>query len=109
MPITIPSHLIARIWKGATRAKDADAYVDYLHQTGIAEYRATPGNRDVLVLRRVHEGRAEFVLITLWDSEEAIRKFAGDDISRAVFYPEDDRFLIARDEQVEHYTVVAGR
>jgi heme-degrading monooxygenase HmoA len=98
--------MIARIWAGATRAADADTYLDYLHSTGLAEYRATPGNRGVLALRRIAGDRAEFLLVTLWDSEEAIRRFAGDDIERAVFYPEDGRFLIARDERVRHFEVV---
>jgi heme-degrading monooxygenase HmoA len=98
--------MIARSWTGVTRAEDADAYLDYLHATGLAEYRATPGNRGVLALRRVADGRAEFLLVTLWDSEEAIRRFAGDDVDRAVFYPEDERYLIERGERVEHYEVV---
>ena len=97
--------MIARIWAGATRAADADSYLDYLHATGFPEYRATPGNRGVLALRRVVGDRAEFVLLTLWDSEEAIRRFAGDDIERAVFYPEDERVLIERGERVRHYEV----
>lgn len=98
--------MIARSWAGATRASDADAYLDYLHATGFAEYRATPGNRGVLALRRLAGERAEFLLLTLWESEGAIRRFAGDDIERAVFYPEDERYLIARDERVRHYEVV---
>lgn len=98
--------MIARSWAGATRASDADAYLEYLHATGFAEYRATPGNRGVLALRRLAGERAEFLLLTLWESEEAIRRFAGDDIERAVFYPEDERYLIARDERVRHYEVV---
>ena len=98
--------MIARTWAGATRAADADTYLDYLHSTGLAEYRKTPGNRGVLALRRIAGNRAEFLLVTLWDSEEAIRRFAGNDIERAVFYPEDDRFLVARDDRVRHYEVV---
>jgi len=98
--------MIARTWAGATRAAAADVYLDYLHSTGFAGYRSTPGNRGVLALRRIAGDRAEFLLVTLWDSEEAIRRFAGDDIERAVFYPEDDRFLVARDERVRHYEVV---
>ena len=98
--------MMARTWRGATRAEDADAYLEYLEKTGFSEYRATPGNRGVLGLRRVTGDRAEFLLVTLWDSEEAIRKFAGEDIERAVFYPEDDRFLIEREEHVNHFEVV---
>ena len=98
--------MIARTWRGATRAEDADAYVEYLEKTGFHEYRATPGNRGVLALRRVDQEKAEFLLVTLWESEEAIRRFAGDEIERAVFYPEDDRFLVERGERVDHFDVV---
>lgn len=98
--------MMARTWRGATRAEDADAYVEYLEKTGFSEYRATPGNRGVLGLRRMAGDKAEFLLVTLWESEEAIRRFAGEDIERAVFYPEDDRFLVERDEHVNHFEVV---
>jgi heme-degrading monooxygenase HmoA len=98
--------MIARTWQGATRAEDADAYLEYLHQTGLPEYQRTEGNRGVLALRRITNDRAEFLLVTLWESEEAIRRFAGDRPENAVFYPEDERFLIERGERVSHYEVV---
>jgi heme-degrading monooxygenase HmoA len=98
--------MIARMWKGATRAEDADRYVEYLRQTGLAEYAGTPGHRRTITMRRVVDDRAEFVLVTLWDSLDAVRLFAGDDPEQAVFYPEDDRFLVARDDRVTHYEVV---
>jgi heme-degrading monooxygenase HmoA len=98
--------MIARTWRGATRAEDAEAYLDYLNQTGFSEYRKTPGNHGVLGLRRIVNGRAEFLLLSLWDSEDGIRRFAGDDIEKAVFYPEDERFLVDRDDHVSHYEVV---
>jgi heme-degrading monooxygenase HmoA len=98
--------MIARTWQGATTAQDADVYLEYLERTGLAEYRKTPGNRGVLGLRRIVGDRAEFLLLSLWDSKDAVRAFAGDDIDKAVFYPEDERFLISRDEHVSHYEVV---
>ena len=98
--------MIARTWRGATKAEDADAYLDYLHQTGFAEYRKTPGNRGVLGLRRIVNDRAEFFLVSLWESEKSIRQFAGDEIEKAVFYPEDEQFLVDRDLRVSHYEVV---
>ena len=98
--------MIARTWRGATRDTDAESYVTYLHETGFAEYRNAPGNRGVVALRRIVDGRAEFLLISLWESPDAVRGFAGDDPSRAVFYPEDERFLVERDEVVQHYEVV---
>lgn len=97
--------MIARTWRGATRAADAEAYLRYLRDTGFREYRETPGNFGVLGLRRVADGRAEFLLVTLWETEEAIRDFAGDDPEQAVFYPEDERFLVEADRTVSHYEI----
>ncbi len=98
--------MIARTWRGSVRARDAESYVDYLRRTGFADLAATPGNLAVLGLRRVSGERAEFVLISLWDSKEAIRRFTGANPERAVFYPEDDRFLVQRDDHVDHFEVV---
>ena len=95
--------MIARIWRGATRLADAQAYVAYLRRTGLAEYRQTPGNAGAWVLWREAGDEAEFMTLSYWESEEAIRRFCGDDIRRAVFYPEDDRFLTRRDLTVEHF------
>jgi len=98
--------MIARTWRGATRAADADRYLAYLHRTGLSAYQGTPGNAGVLALRRVRGDRAEFLLVSLWESWEAVRAFAGDEPERAVFYPEDDAFLVDRDLHVDHFEVV---
>lgn len=100
--------MIARTWRGWTSAADADRYLNYLEQTGLKEYRETEGNRGALALRRVVDDRAEFLLISLWDSMKAIERFAGCSPGRAVFYPEDDRFLVDRDLHVQHYEVSSG-
>jgi heme-degrading monooxygenase HmoA len=99
--------MIARIWRGAVRRDDADAYADYIANTGMAEYRSTPGNQGAWMLRRDEGDCSEIVTFSLWDSVDSVRAFAGDDIDQAVFYPQDDRFLIERDRTVRHYEVVA--
>jgi catechol 2,3-dioxygenase-like lactoylglutathione lyase family enzyme/heme-degrading monooxygenase HmoA len=98
--------MIARIWRGWTRTADADAYVEYLQETGISEYRAIPGNRAAYILRRPEGDRTEFVTLTFWRSLEAVRAFAGEDVEQAVFYPEDDRFLIDRETTVTHFEMI---
>lgn len=102
--------MIARTWRGAVRAADAEAYAGYIDRTGMAEYAATPGNRGAYLLYRVDGNRAEVLTVSLWDSLDAIRGFAGEDIEKAVFYPEDDRYLVERDLEARHWTVagVAG-
>jgi heme-degrading monooxygenase HmoA len=97
--------VIARIWRGAVRAEDAAAYAEYVQRTGIDGYKRTPGNRGAWALWRIDGDRAEIVTVSLWESRAAIEGFAGPDIEKAVFYPDDDRFLIDRDLAVRHYEV----
>jgi heme-degrading monooxygenase HmoA len=97
--------MIARIWRGAVRVEDAAAYAVYVERTGIEAYRRTPGNRGAWLLWRADGSRAEFITMSLWESRAAIEGFAGQDIDKAVFYPEDDQYLIERDLTVRHYEV----
>lgn len=100
--------MIARIWQGRTRPGMGKAYMSYLEQTGLKEYKATEGCKDVLVLTREIDEVTEYVLITLWDNMEAIRRFAGPEPERAVYYPDDDRYFAAeeRTRYVRHYEVI---
>ena len=100
--------MIARIWQGATPEAKAEQYLDYMRQTGVKELRATEGNRGVYVLRRIDNGQAEFTFISLWESWEAIRRFAGDEVERAVYYPEDSDYLVSLTPQVTHYEVLVA-
>jgi heme-degrading monooxygenase HmoA len=95
--------MIARIWHGAVQEAKADAYHDYLLRTGIPDYLRAAGNRGVYVLRRSGEGQARFLLISLWDSLAAVRGFAGDDLDKARYYPEDEAFLLELQPHVLHY------
>ncbi len=99
--------MIARTWRGETAAVDADAYVAYLETTGLPAYGATPGNRGAYLLRRTDGDRTEFLTVSFWDDLDAIRAFAGDTIDVAVFYPDDDRYLTARDLVAHHYDVAS--
>jgi heme-degrading monooxygenase HmoA len=98
--------VIARIWRGRTQASDAEEYARYVMDTGIKGYRATPGNRGAFILRRPQGNRTEFITLSFWDSLDSVRKFAGDPVERAVFYPEDDRFLVDRETTVSHFEVI---
>ncbi len=99
--------MIARLWHGVTPAAKADAYVDYLNQTGVPDSRATAGNQGVYVLRRVEGEQAHFLFISLWESQAAIENFAGSDIKIAKYYPEDSDYLLELEPNVTHYEVMA--
>ena len=57
------------------------------------------------MLRRDTDGKTEFLTLSLWESMDAVKAFAGEDPEVAVFYPEDDRYLVERDLTVTHYDV----
>ena len=98
--------MIARIWRGAVRSEDRTKYIAYIEETGIPGYTQVPGNAGAWTLSRdLGDGRTEIVTLSFWESEDAIEGFAGERIDRAVFYPEDDRYLIERDLTVTHYRV----
>lgn len=94
------------MWRGWVRTDSASDYVGYIERTGLAGYRATPGNRGAeMWVRDLGDGRSEVTTISWWDSLDDIRGFAGDDIGKAVFYPEDDAYLVDREATVTHHEV----
>jgi len=95
--------VIVRIWHGVTSTEKAEQYLEYVMETGVKDYRAVSGNRGVQVLHRTYEGKAEFLLLSFWESYEAIRAFAGDDLERAVYYAKDKEFLLELESKVTHY------
>ncbi len=97
--------MIARIWRGWTRPEDAEAYATYVRATGIAGYEAIPGNRGAYLISRPDGDRTEFLTVSFWDTRDAIVAFAGSEVDQAVFYPEDDRYLVDRETTVQHFTV----
>lgn len=98
--------MIARIWRGITLADKADAYLDYLRETGLRDYANTNGSRGVTILRRIQGEHCEIMLISLWDSMDAVRAFAGENPDRSVYYPEDEQYLLDMEPLVRHYEVI---
>jgi heme-degrading monooxygenase HmoA len=102
--------MIARVWHGATVPGDAAAYLDHLRTATLPELRAIDGHYGAYVLRQDDEAATEFIVITLWESVEAIRAFAGDNLERAVVPPAAAKLLRRYDDRVVHYdvAVIAG-
>lgn len=99
--------MIVRSWRGSVRKEDSDRYFEYLKQTGLVAYQHTPGNKGVLALRRDVEDRTEFVLLSFWDSMEAVKRFAGPNPDNVIYYPEDETMLVEYDHFVNHYDVIS--
>ena len=95
---------ILREWRAEIRRQLRDEYKDYVVSTGIAAYVRTPGNLGASVaVRDLDETRSEIVTLSWWADRQSIVAFAGPDIERAVYYPEDDRYLLTRPDHVRHF------
>jgi heme-degrading monooxygenase HmoA len=95
--------MITRIWHGTTPAAKSDEYLDLMRTIALPDYRSTPGNQGAYALRRIEGETAHFLMVTFWESEEAIRAFAGDDISVAKYYDFDKNFLLEMERFSSHY------
>src|SRR5215472_8133318 len=101
--------MIARVWHGITPAAVADKYLEHVQTVDLAGCRAVPGNRGAFVFRHISSGVAEFLIISVWDSYDAIRDYTGsDDINASVYHNEDLRCLTFPEPRVTHYTLLAA-
>jgi heme-degrading monooxygenase HmoA len=98
--------MIARIWHGRTLSSKADEYEKYLQATGVKQILATAGNHGVEVLRHADGPKTDFIVISYWESMDAVKRFAGADYQKAVIMPRDAQFLIEVEPGVVHYEVV---
>lgn len=99
------SPTVARIWKGKVRDNQLAEYARYVSSTGTVDYAKTHGNRGAMILTERGENGTGILTLSFWDSVEAIERFAGKDVDRARYYPEDDRYLVEKQPYVEHFDV----
>ena len=99
--------MIARIWHGRTPAAKADEYLAFLQRRALPDYRSIPGNLAAWILRRDEGDVTHFITLTHWESVQAIEAFAGADIARAKYYPQDSDFLLEFEPTVQHSELYA--
>jgi heme-degrading monooxygenase HmoA len=103
-----PVGSVVRLWHGWVETVHRTEYIEYMDRAGMAGYRETPGNLGAYIMSRDHEdGRSTIVTVSYWESFDAIRAFAGDEIDRARFEPEEEQYLVDREWIVTHFTVGA--
>ncbi len=98
--------MIIRMWHGRVNRNDARAYREFLKQRAIPDYQSVKGNIDVKILERREEDATHFITMTMWESLDAIKAFAGENLERAKYYPEDKGYLLEFEATVVHYEVV---
>lgn len=100
--------MIARRWHGRITAERADDYLRLMKEIGLADYRSTEGNRGAWCLHRRDGDVVHVEMFTLWEDEAAIRRFAGDVITRAKYYDFDPEYLLELEPEVTHFEVIEG-
>jgi heme-degrading monooxygenase HmoA len=98
--------MIVRVWRGTTSAAKAADYEHHFTGTVVPELRGIAGHRGASLLKRETNGTIEFLAVTLWDSIESVKAFAGADPSVAIVEPAAVAALSEYDGFVRHYEVV---
>jgi len=98
--------MILRMWKGQANAEKADEYVQHVKRTVFPKLQCIEGFGEAYLLRHPINGAMEFVVLTLWDSMKAVRRFAGEDADEAVVETEARSALGGFDDFVTHFEVV---
>ena len=98
--------MIVRMWHGRVPTTKAASYREFLNQRAIPDYQSVSGNLNVFVLERTEGEITHFITMTFWENMDVIRGFAGEDVERAKYYPEDQEFLLEFEPTVLHYEIV---
>jgi len=96
---------IMRLWHGKVAIEKADEYEKFMIKKAAPDYGSVDGLLKLYFQRRNEDKIAHFLLVTIWDSLESIKKFAGDKPELAKYYPEDDNFLLEKEKHTSLYDV----
>lgn len=99
---------VARVWHGVTPKVKRDEFIRYVGVTGMKDLKRTKGNRGAYLFTRDVGDNTEFLLISLWDSEDSIKGFTGNDVKRPRYYKRDSEYLAELEPSVAHFSV-AGK
>jgi hypothetical protein len=100
--------MIVRTWSATAGSAGAGDYSRYFAGTLLPQLRKLPGFEGAYLLRRDigEDGTVELTTHTFWESPEAIRAFAGDDITLSIVEPEAQAMLLDFDRTATHHSVV---
>ena len=96
---------VIRLWHGRVPIEKADEYERFLIERAAPDYGSVEGLQKMYFTRKDEGNVAHFLLITVWDSLESIKRFAGDELELAKYYPEDDDFLLEKEKYASIYRV----
>ena len=98
--------MISRQWRGLAKSSHADRYVEHLRAETFPALQEIPGFVSAAILRRNVPNGVEFLIVTTWESIDAIQGFAGTDVETAVVPPKVQEMMVEYDNRVRHYQIV---
>ena len=98
--------MIARRWHGRVPAAKAAEYLALMREVALPDYRSTDGNRGAWCLHRREGDIVHVEMFTLWEDANAIRRFAGDELTKAKYYDFDPDYLLELEPEVTHFEVI---
>jgi heme-degrading monooxygenase HmoA len=98
--------MISRHWKGIAKPGEADNYIEHLRTDTFPKLSEIDGFITASILKRTVGQGTEFLIITVWESIEAIERFAGAAADVAVVPEVVQAMMIEYDRIVSHYEVV---
>jgi heme-degrading monooxygenase HmoA len=98
--------MIARVWRSFATGENVAAYMEHFNKSVYPELSQIAGYRGAYILQHELEGEIELTVMTLWESMEAIHKFAGNNAENAVVEPAAQAVLSRFDNTVTHYDVL---
>ncbi|MBV9727243.1 MAG: antibiotic biosynthesis monooxygenase [Gammaproteobacteria bacterium] len=100
--------MVARLWRALARADQAQEYIRHLRTETFPAVRKIPGFIDASILSRPLGPGIEFLIVTRWDSMEAIARFAGADPEVAVVPAKAAAMMIEYDARARHFEVIVA-
>ena len=97
--------MIVRTWHGRTSLSQGDEYEAFMKERAAPDYGSVPGLKNLFFTRRDEGDVSHFLLVTIWDSIDAVKKFAGENPDIAKYYPEDDGYLLEKEKYSQNYRV----
>ncbi len=96
---------IMRLWHGKVSKEKAYDYEKLMIDKAVPDYSSVDGLLKLYFQRKDEKEITHFLLVTIWDGIESIKKFAGPEPEIAKYYPEDDEYLLEKEKYTTMYEV----
>jgi heme-degrading monooxygenase HmoA len=97
--------MISRHWKGIAKPGETENYITHLRTDTFPKLSEISGFIEASILKRAVAQGTEFLIITVWESIEAIERFAGTPSDIAVVPEVVQAMMVEYDKNVRHYEI----